>query len=538
MLSLLLILVLAIPVMITLAPATPVSATADNVTITSPTTSVPATGSVGSSIPVSFTVGVSGSSAQIDILILLYRSGSPTGISNSYLTTATGESMAAPFTYSLIIPAGTDNGTYDLVVQARHPSGSGTYTSSTLQSSCIIINTGSAVTAPTLLTPTSGSCTNDNTPTFNWTSVSPATNSYNFQISTSSTFSTIAQSATIGPPGTTATYTATTLADGLYYWRVRTVDQYSNVSAWTTGWSICIDTGTPGAPSALLTPADASTVSGSYSPTYTWNASTGDSCTCASINYVVETYSDVSLAASTLVDNATVGVPSYTRNTVLSGGTYYWRVKAFNCGGVVTAYTSPFSYTMPATCTSYTIQLGPGWNLVSLPLVPTNNAIASIIPANVQTLMLATGGIYYLNYASGTAAPTWKWWTPERGATITTMDACKAYWIYVSGACTFTVTGTPCTASSSSAIPTPMSCPMTYSTGYTDGWNMVGFKSCTSMTANTYFANLTNGASNTYSSVYRWAGTWVPVAGTDYLTPGTGYYIRMNASGTVLPPCY
>ena len=98
-----------------------------------------------------------------------------------------------------------------------------------------------ALAAPALTAPANGAITNDSTPICDWESVSGAA-SYALQYATDSGFT---QNLTTGS-STTTDYTPTAaLADGTWYWRVRTVDAYGNVGDWSSAWSFTIDTATP-----------------------------------------------------------------------------------------------------------------------------------------------------------------------------------------------------------------------------------------------------------------------------------------------------
>ena len=118
------------------------------------------------------------------------------------------------------------------------------------------------------------------------------------------------------------------------------------------------------------------------------------------------------------------------------------------------------------------------------------------------------------------------------------MEDGKAYWINAVANCTLTVTGTPCPVASVGGYP-PTLPQYTYTTNNFDNWNMLGFK-CTqnlvvgTSTAPGYLSSLYS----RYVALYRYAGGWVPVAVTDPMTPGTGYFIQMTQTGYVVPPCY
>jgi len=84
------------------------------------------------------------------------------------------------------------------------------------------------VSAPSLVSPTSGSTTNDNTPYFDWGSVSGA-NGYEIEI------------GGIGFSTGFSYYTPASLDDGTYSWKVRALDSSNRYSDWSSLRSIKID---------------------------------------------------------------------------------------------------------------------------------------------------------------------------------------------------------------------------------------------------------------------------------------------------------
>jgi hypothetical protein len=112
-----------------------------------------------------------------------------------------------------------------------------------------------AVETPLLVSPPNGTITNDNTPTFTWSCSISGTPGVSFILEIgNSNFSTVSlhQENITG-----LTYALTTaLADGTYYWHVKTVMD-GQQSGWTDAWSITIDT-TP--PTATILNAPTGTV--------------------------------------------------------------------------------------------------------------------------------------------------------------------------------------------------------------------------------------------------------------------------------------
>jgi uncharacterized repeat protein (TIGR01451 family) len=110
------------------------------------------------------------------------------------------------------------------------------------------------ITPPGLIAPANGSATNNQRPTFDWSSVTGTGITYHIQVDDDSGFA----SPAIDQSGLTNTdYTpGADLAPGVYYWRVRTFDG-STPSNWSPTWSFTIDTGMPQSQASSLAYANA-----------------------------------------------------------------------------------------------------------------------------------------------------------------------------------------------------------------------------------------------------------------------------------------
>jgi hypothetical protein len=516
LLAILVALLLVLPVVAVVAPTTPVLATAENVTINSPTTAAKAYSRINGQVSENFTICITGGAAQIDVSMFLLLDGVVVGTPTNYLLPSTGAGCTS-FTYNLTIPAGTANGLYDVRVDARHPSGSGSYTQSSVMPDCIEVNSTAVPGTPTGLLPTCGSCTSDSTPTFDWSDVAGTGNTYNFQLATSCSFSpTIVDTNT----GSTSEYTSAAQPDGTYYWRVRTVDKYGTTSAWTTCCSLCIDTANPTNPTAPL-PANGYNVPGSYNPTLSWTAAgTPDPSPSCGLFYWVQVSS--SNTFTTLAASANVTAVSYTPQGTLGLGTWYWRVRAIDCagnvdaGGWVSGATGQ-SFTIPQGCTTWDILLGSGWNLVSLPLCPsglTSKSVADVLAG----LSCTPATCVAIVWGYDTPTSTWKYYIPGGTSnTLQTWEVCKGYWIQMNQAATLTVNGSSCPPPPSSLI----TCTLY------PGWNLIGFKSCSNLASTTYLGGCA--ASVTYMCGY--AGGWncgAPTLMT--LEPGKGYWAYLGGT--------
>ena len=100
-----------------------------------------------------------------------------------------------------------------------------------------------AVAAVVLSSPSSGVRTADTTPALSWSAVSDSTgiDSYAVEVSGSPLFASISYAATVDGSQTSATTDA--LADSIYYWRVRAIDDLGNAGAHSDSLSFVIDSG-------------------------------------------------------------------------------------------------------------------------------------------------------------------------------------------------------------------------------------------------------------------------------------------------------
>jgi photosystem II stability/assembly factor-like uncharacterized protein len=147
--------------------------------------------------------------------------------------------------------------------------------------------------------------------TISWTSVSGAT-SYVVERSTNSSFSPTEPFY----PGSETSINQTGLGSGTYYYRVRAVN--CGLSEWENGSevTVCIP---PAAPASITYPTSSST--GSF--TVSW-AQVSDAT-----SYVVERSTNSSFSPTSQVYSGSS--TSYSQ-TGLGSGTYYYRVRAVNCG--------------------------------------------------------------------------------------------------------------------------------------------------------------------------------------------------------------
>jgi hypothetical protein len=221
--------------------------------------------------------------------------------------------------------------------------------------------------------------------------------------------------------------------------------------------------------------------------------------------------------------------PNVLPNGTVTDGQCRISILVFNplsCLSITTSSPSQFTIS-PGTTTVTTdnVSLVTGWNLVSLPLVPTNSNIQNVLGSSINSIAsvwTCSGG--------GTTGGSWSSYAPGSPSSLTTMVDGKAYWINANSPTIFTFQGRYGNP--------PPSAPPTYSEPV--GWNMVGFKSTqTNITVGSYLGNATgSGGSSIYSlpiTGYS-GGNFNALQGTNYMVPGQGYWVYYNTAGVIAPP--
>ena len=191
--------------------------------------------------------------------------------------------------------------------------------------------------------------------------------------------------------------------------------------------------------------------------------------------------------------------------------------------GVTWVY-SPYDFTFRTyvQVTNF-IMLEQGWNLVSVPVVPANPNIATILKpilVNVTTV-----------WSYSAATKTWSFFKPGPPAsgTLKTMTDGNGYWIYVTHSGMFNVTG--------SIFPAPPATPPSYSLSL--GWNLIGFKPQPTVgneTVGQYLASINGDYQTTSVFVYdNLNGTYIRADASYMLSPGQGMWIYMTAPALLRP---
>lgn len=178
------------------------------------------------------------------------------------------------------------------------------------------------------------------------------------------------------------------------------------------------------------------------------------------------------------------------------------------------------SYSIGAASASR-IFLHVGWNLVSLPVVPRNNAIKTILSS------LTTAREVW----SYTGTPkSWKLYKPGAASTLTAMNDGEGYWINMLANDTFYVSGD---------VIAPAAGPPTYHLQV--GWNLVGFKpqpTIQNITVHDYLQSI--GGSYDVNNVWIYDNmnsNWMRASqdGSTWLRPSQAMWILVTTPATLVP---
>jgi len=102
------------------------------------------------------------------------------------------------------------------------------------------------------------------------------------------------------------------------------------------------------------------------------------------------------------------------------------------------------------------------------------------------------------------------------------VDPRWGYWVYMDAADTLSFTGVELKAGAE--------LPPSYAVSV--GWNLIGFKSTTSMAAGDYL----NAIEGQWTRIYGFAnGSYAALQASGMMMPGYGYWLAANAAGTIYP---
>ena len=170
-----------------------------------------------------------------------------------------------------------------------------------------------------------------------------------------------------------------------------------------------------------------------------------------------------------------------------------------------------------APVTSFDITLRPGANLISLPLVPDDIRIEEVLTGildRVETVW---------QYDTSGPDPEWRSYAPGTPSDLRVMRDGPGYWVFLKdggvGDAALTITGRDASGPARPVV---------------RGWNLVGFTATSPQAPGEYLGDLSGSAGTT---VVGYAGgtaeVVLPSAAPPQLMPGRGYWLYLEAAGTV-----
>ena len=175
------------------------------------------------------------------------------------------------------------------------------------------------------------------------------------------------------------------------------------------------------------------------------------------------------------------------------------------------------------------------WNLISLPVMPFDNSIESVLAAMNRSDQLKS--VWYFDQCEDPAPDLGKWhvYDATTGAgNLDTMEPGKAYWLLMlsPGDAGYDASAFPVSLwVFGTQGPMPPDLPSFYDV--CEGWNMVGFRSMQQMDPKDYLGAFDP---SEYGAIYGWDSylqDWI--ANPAKLVPGFGYWIPFSAAGTIYP---
>jgi hypothetical protein len=161
-----------------------------------------------------------------------------------------------------------------------------------------------------------------------------------------------------------------------------------------------------------------------------------------------------------------------------------------------------------------TLSLAAGWNFVSFPKQPTDNAIASALADVLSDVLVVFGFDNELK--------TWKQYRPAAGDnTLATIEQGKGYWIYLSADGTIDIS-TWTSVSSQVHLD--------------EGWNLVGYSGTDGTAIATSFVSVSG-----WQVIWTWvSGTWkaaangvqLPIPPVSTFKQGRAYWIKMGTGAS------
>jgi len=185
-------------------------------------------------------------------------------------------------------------------------------------------------------------------------------------------------------------------------------------------------------------------------------------------------------------------------------------------GTPIAGYDNPSTVYNFLETVSDTINLNPGWNLVSTDVIPTDSTISSVFASLISSNNL----IYVTGFDNGT-----KFYDPNGLSFFNTLNHMKrglGVWVKVTNAATLVITGDPILSS--------------YKSNLNAGWNLVSFIPQTQESPSTYYSNLVNSNNLIYVTGFDNGTQFYDPNGLSFfntlqfLRNSFGYWVKVNTS--------
>ncbi len=220
----------------------------------------------------------------------------------------------------------TDSVEYYWRVNATNAGGTGSWS---------LVWNFTTIVVPVLALPTNGTENSSISPVLSWNSVTTAT-SYRLDVSTTSDFST-----TVYSEGslTATSQQVTGLANVItYYWRVNAANS-GGITGWSSVWSFA----TVPSVVSLSSPANGVTDEQPTAVTLSWSGVTG------AVSYALHVSTDSQFGSTVFAEKLTGTTTGTAVGGLVNGVTYYWKVGAKDVYGVVSGWSSVWSFaTVPS----------------------------------------------------------------------------------------------------------------------------------------------------------------------------------------------
>jgi len=208
-------------------------------------------------------------------------------------------------------------------------------------------------------------------------------------------------------------------------------------------------------------------------PTPEDNAESTKDYVVVNVSITTDNISDVWLdwnGTNYTMPTTALNIYTYRAANLTNGVTYTYKVYANDTSGNIGVSDTRHVTINETTGASFDLELGAGWNLISIPLVIDNNSINAVFPdANDGDELYAYGGddwqIATYNSEAG--------WYGDFG----TVEPDTGYWYSANTACTVTIKGTE--AGTRTVL-------------IAEGWNLIGYTRLTHADLNDLLVNVTN----------------------------------------------